>query len=255
MYHDRPGWGQGDSGGSGQLKTKVMNKSDLNKMKMYDQVVVIIEEHAAIWQNNVPFSTAYASFTQRVDGLKAALENQLALKGSHSHRKNRALRTLVAEAQRIEQMLRFFAVESENDALFETVQHTPSDWKRFKEANRVAICTNLGDELETHLSALAAYGLTQADLDNFRSLLEEYSALLTEPRTRIVLRSVITQGIRQTMTELDEILKLRLDNFVHTLKNTAPEFVQRYDAARNVIKRRSKSGGKPDNPESPVHAA
>jgi hypothetical protein len=232
-----------------------MKKTDLNKMKMYDQVALIIEEHGTLWQSNVPFSTAYASFTQRVDGLKAALENQRALMGSHSIRKNRALDNLHDEAQRIEQILRFFAVHSDNEVLLATVRHTASDWKRFKEADRVALCTLLGDELEANLSALAEFGLTQLDLDGFRSLLEDYRALLAEPRNRIVHRAVITRGIGQKMTELDELLKLQIDSFVHSLKNTAPEFVLLYDAARNVIQQKAKSGNGPEDPENPADAA
>lgn len=207
---------------------------------MYDQVVLIISEHNAVWQSNVPFAEAYASFTQRVDGLKAYIDGQLALMGSHSILKREAAGALITEALRIEQILRFYATKTGNEVLFRALKHSFSDWNRFKEVERVALSTKLADDLEAHLPALVDYGLTQNDLDSLRALIDAYKVRLSEPRNKIVHRAVLTQSIRQAIIELDEILRFQLDNFVYSLKAAQPDFVQLYRFARNVIQQKQK---------------
>ena len=227
-----------------------MKKKDLNKMRMYDQVVLIISEHDAVWQTNVPFAETYSTFSQRVTGLKEYIETQYALMGTHSIRKREAKEQLIAEALRIEKLFRFFAAKTENAPLLHKVKHTATLWKRSKEVTRVALAAQLEGLLEEHLNELEDYGLAQEDLDSLQEKLAAYEETLSQPRNVIVHRAAITQGIREAMVELDAILKLQVDNFVHSLASTQPEFVKLYKRARNVINYKGKGSlGETENEE------
>lgn len=226
-----------------------MLKKDVNKMRMYDQVVQILEEHGTIWQSNVPFSEVYATFSEKLEGLKAYIESQHVLKGVHSIHKQKAQDALIKEAIRIERLLRFYAAKNENAVLLHEVSHTYSFWKRMRENDRLLQSERLRTLLEEHLSAAAEYGLSQSDLDALVNRISAYSISIGGPRNTIVHRVHITEGISEIIAELDALLKYQMDNFVNALGESESTFVNLYTHARNVINYKGK-GKDASEPES-----
>ena len=161
---------------------------------MYDQVVLIISEHDTIWQSNVPFTETYSTFSQRLIGLKEYIENQTALMGVHTIRKEEFKNALISEVIRIEQVLQFFASRSENADLFNSVDHTKSFWARIREVDRLMASKHIADLLEEHLNELEDYGLLQADLDMLNTKIADYEQAMSEPRNMIIHRAIITKG-------------------------------------------------------------
>jgi hypothetical protein len=226
-----------------------MKKKDLNKLRMYDQVVQILEEHGTVWQSNVPFSEVYATFSEKLEGLKAYIESQHVLKGVHSVHKNTAQEALIKEAIRIEHLLQFYASKTENPVLLHDVSHTYSFWKRARENDRLLQGEHLRNLLEEHLSAATAYGLSQSDLDVLANRIASYSISIGGPRNTIVHRVHITEGISEIMAELDALLKFQMDNFVKALSESESNFVRLYAHARDVIRYKGK-GKERNEPES-----
>lgn len=227
------------------LKIAVMKKRDTNKMKMYNQVVLIVSEHTSLWQANVPFAETYAAFTEKLVGLREAFDAQFALKGNFSAHKKRTIHDLVVEALRIQNAMIFFAANTQDLELLELVRHTPTSWKQTSENKRLAMANQLRTQLAAHLSEVQAYGLGQADLDQLDARIADCANALTEPRSSIVHRAQITQSIDSKVAELDSLLKTQLDPYVLSLKNAHPDFVNLYHNAREIVHYKGK-GSHPD---------
>lgn len=226
-----------------------MKKRDINKMRMYNQVVLIISEHSPVWQANVPFAEAYATFSQKVSGLKAYVESQFALKGKHTVLKHAASEDLIETALRLQRMLVFYAAKTENAVLLERAHRSASHWKRANETNRLLQAEQLLTLLEEHLAALQDFGLAQADLDELSTRISNFSEAISGPRSKIVHRAEFTENIGKTIAELDEMLKLQIDTFIQSLKLSAPDFVNLFLRARSVVHYKGK-GRDASEPES-----
>lgn len=236
--------GQSGEERRGHTKTKVMKKRDINKMRMYNQVVLIISEHSSVWQTNVPFAEAYSTFSQKVSGLKAYVESQFTLTGKHTVQKQAASEALIETALRLQRVLVFYAAKTENPVLLERAHRSASHWKRANETNRLLQAEELQDLLEEHLAALQDFGLTQADVDELSTRINDFADALGGPRSKIVHRAAFTQNIGKTVAELDEMLKLQIDTFIQSLSLSAPEFVSLFLRARSVV--HCKGKGQPE---------
>ncbi|MDX2362372.1 MAG: hypothetical protein QNK23_16305 [Crocinitomicaceae bacterium] len=219
-----------------------MNKRDINKMRMYNQVVLIISEHSSIWQANVPFTEAYSTFSQGVIGLKEFVNSQFALKGKLSIHKREMKEELTEVALRIQRVIVFYAAKSEQLTLLESVKRTPSFWRRTTETNRLSQAERLSSLLEEHLPALQDFGLEQSDLDELNAKINAYTEALSGPRSAIVHRGQFTASIDTSISELDDLLKLQMDTFVKSLTVTHPDFVSLFLRARNIVNYKGSSG-------------
>lgn len=229
-----------------------MQKKDMNKMRMYNQVVLIISEHEAIWQSNVPFTEVYNTFTSKLDSLKTDIDAQFSLKGAHSIQKRKTKEVLFNDALRIQNLLTFFAAKTENKVLLQQVKKPASFWNRLSETNFLAQCERLGSILEEHLPDVVDYGLSQVDLDGFNAKIEDFVTAIGEPRSAVIHRTHVTSNIEAAMDELDALLKLQLDTFVHALAATQSKFVNLYDHARDVIRYKGKGHTDSDSPQIPA---
>jgi hypothetical protein len=229
------------------LTQKVMKKRDMNKMKMYNQVVLIISEHSPVWQTNVPFAEAYATFSQKVSGLKAYVDSQFSLVGKHTVHKHACSDALIETALRIQRVMVFYAARSENAVLLERVKRSASEWKRANETKRLLQAERLHSLLEEHLAELPDFGLGQPDVDELSARISDYAEAIGEPRSKIVHRTAFTQHIGMAIKELDELLNLQIDTFVRSLETSAPEFVRLFLSARSVVHYKGKGSAEPDS--------
>ena len=232
-----------------------MRKSDMNKMRMYNQVAQIISEHAPVWQANVPFTEVYTSFNAKLDALKTSIDAQFSLKGANSIHKREAKEALINDALRIQQLFTFYAAKVDDQVLLHQVKKTVSYWKRASEINVRAQAEQLRALLEDNLAVVGNYGLAQADLDGFITRIDDFAAAASEPRAAVIQRAHVTENIGELMAQLDALLKLQLDNFVHALTATQADFVNLYDHARDVIRYRGKGHTNPETPQSSADAA
>jgi len=102
-----------------------------------------------------------------------------------------------------------------------------------------------------HMNELGDYGISETMIND---LVEQHDRLITafgSTRDAIVQRGKNTKLIKGLIKEIDELLKMGLDQLVEVVKHTAPEFAIAYHQAREVVdqhgkKHKSKNGDAPE---------
>ena len=82
-------------------------------------------------------------------------------------------------------------------------------------------------------------------LTNLQAKIAAARAIINEPRTTIVEKSVATQNVAQLCTEIDGLLEHQVDGVTFPLRKTHPELYNRYTAARAVARRPSRRDAEP----------
>ena len=117
-------------------------------------------------------------------------------------------------------------------------------------------CEDILSAATANLAALADYSVTQADLDNLQSLLDDYEELLPLPQVAIGSAKSVGQAIDAALDRLDGILNNGLDNLMLKYEDTHPDFFNDYTNARIIIDRPGGHGnGTPPTPPAPATPA
>ena len=98
------------------------------------------------------------------------------------------------------------------------------------------------------LTALADYGIAQADVDELNTLTVDFGKKKKALQTAAATRSGQTKTLPQAIKDNQSLLRLQLDKQMTKFKKTNPEFYAGYHAARVTINRRSHHTGKQPTP-------
>ena len=112
-----------------------------------------------------------------------------------------------------------------------------TDLDRLKEADLVATATRIGNLATANLSALAAYNVTQTDIDALTALATRFQGLKTAPRQAVVDRKKEIGQMPPVASHLLSTLRRQLDRQMFTFKQAQPEFYAGYLAARVIVDR------------------
>ena len=106
---------------------------------------------------------------------------------------------------------------------------------------------------EAHLTVLADYSVTQADVTELEGLTTRFHRVKSAPRVAIAGRAGETATLPERINATSGILRDRLDKLMTKFRQTRPEFVAGYQSAR-VIVDRGGSGSAPPPPPNPPPA-
>jgi archaellum component FlaC len=95
--------------------------------------------------------------------------------------------------------------------------------------------TRVKDAAISEVMALAAYGIMQAHIDDLVARIEQLSVTFGSTRNAIVDRGKTTKLIKEAIHEIDQILKMSLDQLVEVLKEDNHDFALSYEKAREVV--------------------
>ncbi|GAA5484767.1 hypothetical protein [Haloferula sargassicola] len=119
------------------------------------------------------------------------------------------------------------------------------------------------DDLAYHLlqaaraldpAALANYGVSAEQLEQFDAAVENYQGLIGSPRVAIAKRSAHTVSLPELFVQL-RASHDRLDRLAVIFRKTAPDFLAAYEAARVIVDRPATHGaGETPEPTEPEQA-
>ena len=112
-----------------------------------------------------------------------------------------------------------------------------TDLDRLKEEDLVATATRIANLATANLAALAAYGITSADVTALNGLATRFQGLQTAPRQAVVDRSKEIGQMPPVASHLLSTLRRRLDRQMFVFKQTQPEFYAGYIASRVIVDR------------------
>jgi len=142
-----------------------MNNNKVPQLRMFIAVTNVCDQHASAYATLPAFSTAYTKFKGLVKNINDG--NTLLQSGSTGITDDKlAKRIAMAEiAITVVSALKAYAHASNNTELIADTDITKDDILSCKETDADDICLHIHDLGEQHLTALADYGIIQADLD------------------------------------------------------------------------------------------
>jgi hypothetical protein len=129
-----------------------------------------------------------------------------------------------------------YANVTNNNTLKALVNFTKSKLDALKKEDVDDVCEGIHDATDANIAAVAAYGVTAADVTDLQTAIGLYRTATQNPRQALISKSqAIKQAKGLVKDIIDNLLTGQLDVMVNTLKSTNPEFVSGYYQAREVI--------------------
>ncbi|MBI3239762.1 MAG: hypothetical protein HYZ43_13115 [Flavobacteriia bacterium] len=107
------------------------------------------------------------------------------------------------------------------------------------------------DAAVQYAQELADYGILQTQIDELVIHVEQLKTIFGSTRDAIITRGKNTKLIKESIREIDSILKMSLDKLVKVLASDYHEFALAYELAREVVDlhgKKHKSGNGNDQP-------
>lgn len=228
-----------------------MTQREVNKLRMFKQVLDVTSANQAAWSAVPAFSTNFTKFKTAYDALTTITGQPSGnLTGIATlQREKRA--AAAAKAAIVASALRSYAADMDDPVLAEKLAFSNSD---LSIGSGIAVIERMDLVLSlaiTHASNLTDYGISQSQLDELAPLIEELKGLQGSPRTAIIDRKERNGEIDALLKQMSDLLDDKLDQLANVLKSTQPAFYDKYKSARMIIdaKGKLKPGGLPDGPD------
>ena len=114
---------------------------------------------------------------------------------------------------------------------------TPSTLDRMPDDELISRANVVLERANARKTELATLQVTQANLDELRQALDDFSGLKTQPRTASAERAAQTQSIESLIRDASDILRNQIDRLVNLFSRANSEFVAGYRSARVIIDR------------------
>jgi hypothetical protein len=226
-----------------------MDQHAKNKLKMYKAVETICTAQQADWNTTPAFVNAFTLFSTKLQQLEQASYNQVVATPGVTENKKHVLDTTIERANIVANALRALAAASGDVLMKNKLDFSKSDFLRGGgqyTLQQVDLILNYAND---HIAALDDFGIKQAHIDELTSLRQQLGVVIGSPREAIINRRNETLQIRQSIDEIDNLLRDHLDPLTEVLKTGSPAFYKRFKAARVIVDHKGKKNGPAGDPD------
>jgi hypothetical protein len=128
-----------------------------------------------------------------------------------------------------------FATKSNNNDLKINGKLTKAVVKNLRDIEvpeRITIVTDLA---KAHLADLAAYGVTEAQITDLETSVDDFRELIGEPRLVISHSNLGNKSAKELVASVMDLLNQELDNVMLQFELSDPEFYEGYRKARVIV--------------------
>jgi hypothetical protein len=218
----------------GEIKFKTMQKKDENALSMMYTVKEGCDLKTAVWTPYRPFVTSYGLFTAKIPIIEQYRDQQVIDIKGHALDKDASRTAITETAFQFSSGLASFAKSTGNNTLLKAVDYTMSELKGLRDTTLIGACNILIKKAGDNLLQLSDYQITQLLIDQFRTAVGQYQAVVSAPRLAIAGRKTAGGLLSKHIRDAKLILKERVDVDAEHFKNINPEFYEMYQNARNV---------------------
>jgi len=226
-----------------------MKKNQSNKLRMF-KVVLAVCSNATDVTAQIP---AFVNAIGNLQTITAEIERLQALQSTDNKgvtADNRVLNDQLSDvALAIAGALYAWAAENGNLAIREKVNFVASDFIRFSQTQRIAVCTTILGEARNNTEALANNGITAEKINELETLLNNYKTVYTKPREMVVSKTAVTEALETQFRLAGDILKNQADRLARQFKTTNAGFYQEYRKARVIEDRGAHHTSETTTPE------
>ena len=125
-----------------------------------------------------------------------------------------------------------YAEDHKNEQLKKVFSVTKTDLLYGKDDDAISMSSMIHHELEAIVEELGDYLVEQADLDELGQMITDFNNTRKSRSGESSTTRLAFKSLRESFTELSDLLDRKMDNFVNRLSRKEPEFATAYFAAR-----------------------
>lgn len=182
-------------------------------------------------------------------------EVQAAIRIQEGHTSEAAKLKQKEEAEMIEATVRMaakvyvYAVENNLPGLQEKLSVTAWNLRNMSDVKLHATCLSIHEAISgISVSATGTYGVTPELLAGMKKEIDDFYALISQPRTDIITRSQATGKISELIKKMKELLAKRLDKLMMALPESEVLMKNEYKSTRIIIGMKGKKSSADEEP-------
>lgn len=211
-----------------------MNKRQNAKLNMYLGVQLFTESKNLIWAALLSFANAFTLFKSKVKDLVIAVaEQEQIIKGYAAQKREKRI-AMSELANTMRSGVQAFATDENNTVLYEKVNYATSELLSGSSNRSRTRCQIIHDEAAAAIADLADYGVLPADLIDLQKAIDDFAAIISNPKDHLAARKMNTEKISTIMSEIDSILRKKMDKLIENFKISAPDFYTQYFNDRKI---------------------
>ncbi|HBS84966.1 MAG: hypothetical protein A2W91_07005 [Bacteroidetes bacterium GWF2_38_335] len=212
-----------------------MTDKQENKFSMFLMVQRVLDSNSPLWSAITAFSTACSDFRNNNKKIKEINTNQEFIYTGIAKKKAEMREKLITATHKVAGAALSYATSTDDTRLAAAVDFTYSKLNRTRDTILVDICSQIYNQANAVIAALAAFGITPADMTSLENSITVFQESIVNPREAINAKAQYTSDLRKYIALGDSILKKRIDPLMRQFKSTNPVFYENYTSARAVI--------------------
>ena len=212
-----------------------MNDFQENHLSMFSTVVAVMDQHMSLITPITALDSSYAAFKLLAGDINdVLLKHQLHITGV-TEDKAVLKRKLASTAAIVAALTKAYAVSINDNTLKQSVNYSESDLFYSRDVTIQLDVQNIYNIANTHLAALAAYGVTPAIMTLFGTTIFDYQQKMQAPTVARDERAVATENVALLIGAANELLINQIDHSMKIFKISEPDFYKLYRKARKII--------------------
>jgi hypothetical protein len=201
---------------------------------MFLTVAAVCDRQNAVWQGLPAFADAVSRFKSYLPKIQQLIQTQSVTSLGRAADKQRYREQLASRVVAVGGATAAYASKRGDHPLAARAQVSPSDILYTRDGVAFARAQTVHDAARASLADLGDYGVTLAELDELKALIDGFGAKLPSPRDGVVSAAGATESLSDTFADADEILRGQMDALMPRFEISDPVFATEYRHARDI---------------------
>ena len=211
-----------------------MNKREENKYTMYQGIKDLLTENQSSVATIPAFEESFKIFQDLLSRIADKDQKYQNISVGAAEKKNQAEDELIDTVVAASSALRVYARRQRDEDLRKSSKVTPTALKRMRDGDLLNKAQNVFDQVGKRGAELERFGITDKFIGDFKSTLDSFNSALGSKESRVAESKSARQELSQDFDEADEVLYEELDGMIELVKNSDPEFYNKYQAGRII---------------------
>jgi hypothetical protein len=214
-----------------------MNQEQTNRVTMFKTVAGVLDENHSLWSGMAPLVTAVQEFEAKITAIDASAQNQQTPTSGAAVDKASARDGLEGVLFLTSEALGVLGTTGNDNDIIALAALTPSTLHKLGDEELANRATTVLEKVNAKKTDLAAFHVTQANIDELTQALQVFKTSKEKPRQVVAGRAAETQSLASLIRDASGILRHKIDRMVNLFRRSAPKFVAVYRSARVIVDR------------------
>lgn len=212
-----------------------MNVRDTNRFTMLLAVQQYLDNHTATWSTIPILTTLKNEYDALITEIKADLQRAGDELSGVTVSKNMLKDQVATRTVRYAGGLKAYAKVNGNEELAAKADVSHSYFLRHRDADFPQAVQNLLDLLNAEVLNLADYGITEAQLTELGTSLDDFREMIGAPREQQSAADIANREATEGVRDAVDLLNNRMDAVMLMFEGTDPGFYRGYESARVIV--------------------